>query len=423
MQTALLVGSIKLKLTSRRVFHSNKKVTMKKLSNKTTGAARCVLPGVAAEAPKSTALPVNTSPPDEWALPAIRGVQARREYFVVLVKLNELPRLLAPIDAKVPPELRAQRGLNKARVPRIAEYILGNPNDYTFSSLVGAVDGLPRFEPTVEKSRAGMLYIPRSMTIALLDGQHRRAAIEHAVREDNAKKKGSTGIGDETISVVLFIDNGLEKSQQKFADLNRFGVRPNGSLSLLYDHRDELANLVKAVVHEVPLFAKLTDGEKTSIAGGSGKLFALNAVHEATRALLRGSNYNREESKKLAIVFWSETARAMRDWQAVAEGKIKAAELREKYVHAHAVALEAIGRVGNALLRERPEGWKKDLAGFATLDWARSNPLWVGRTLINGRVSKTAASVVLTANVLKKHLGLELGVEDRRVEGVYQARV
>lgn len=29
------------------------------------------------------------------------------------------------------------------RVPRIAEYILGNPNDYTFSSLVGAVDGLP----------------------------------------------------------------------------------------------------------------------------------------------------------------------------------------------------------------------------------------------------------------------------------------
>ena len=192
---------------------------MKKPSNKTTGAPRRVLPGAAAEAPKSTALPVNTSPPDEWAIPAIRGVQARHEYFVVLVKLSELPRLLAPIDAKAPPELRAQRGLNKARVPRIAEYILGNPNDYTFSSLVGAVDGLPRFEPAVEKSRAGMLYIPRAMTVALLDGQHRRAAIEHAVREDNAKKKGSTGIGDETISVVLFIDNGLEKSQQKFDDL------------------------------------------------------------------------------------------------------------------------------------------------------------------------------------------------------------
>ncbi len=188
-------------------------------------------------------------------------------------------------------------------------------------------------------------------------------------RNDNAKKKGSTGIGDESISVVLFVDGGLEKSQQKFADLNRFGVRPNGSLSLLYDQRDEFATLAKAVVHEVPLFAKLTDGEKTSIAGGSSKLFALSAVHEATRALLRGSSYNREESKKLAVSFWSEVARVMPDWQAAADGKIRAAELREKYVHAHALALEAIGRAGNALLRERPETWKKDLAVLAALDW------------------------------------------------------
>jgi DNA sulfur modification protein DndB len=354
--------------------------------------------------------------PASWALPAIRGVQAQHEYYVVLVRLRELSHLLAPIDAKLPPELRAQRVLNKARVPRIAEYILGNPTGYTFSSLVGAVDGLPRFEPAAERSRMGTLYIPRTMTVALLDGQHRRAAIEQAVREDNAKKKGSTGLGDETISIVLFVDGGLEKSQQKFADLNRFGVRPNGSLALLYDHRDELANLAKAVVREVPLFAKLTDGEKTSIAGGSGKLFALNAVHDATRALLRGANYNREESKKVAVSFWSKTAGAMRDWQAVAEGKIKASELREKYIHAHAVALEAFGRAGNALLRERPETWKTDLAALATIDWSRTSPIWQGRALVNGRVSKTATSVVLTSNVLKKHLGLELGVEDRRYE-------
>jgi hypothetical protein len=32
--------------------------------------------------------------------------------------------------------------------------------------------------------------------------------------------------------------------------------------------------------------------------------------------------------------------------QAVAGGKIRAAELREKYIHAHAVAREAIGRLG-----------------------------------------------------------------------------
>ncbi|HTN92586.1 MAG TPA: DNA sulfur modification protein DndB, partial [Sorangium sp.] len=129
-----------------------------------------------------------------------------------------------------------------------------------------------------------------------------------------------------------------------------------------------------------------------------------------------------EESKRLAVSFWSEMAGVMRDWQAVAEGTIRASELREKYVHAHAVALEAIGRAGNALVRERPGGWRNDLASLATLDWSRTNPHWAGRALTNGRVSKTASSVVLTANVLKRHLGLELGVEDLRVERLHEGQ-
>ena len=64
----------------------------------------------------------------------------------------------------------------------------------------------------------------------------------------------------------------------------------------------------------------------------------------------------------------------MRGLQAVAEGKLKASELRENKVHAHAVALEAIGRAGNALLRERSETWKKDLAGLTSVDWSRTTP-------------------------------------------------
>ena len=389
----------------------------------TSGAVGRDAPTPATTEPGKVAHTLGQSPLcDDWALPAIRGVQAGHEYYVVMMRLRDLHRLLAPIDAKMPPELRAQRMLNKARVPKIASYILGNPRDYTFSSLVGAVDGLPRFEPAAEKSRMGTLYIPRTMTIALLDGQHRRAAIEQAVREDNAKKKGSTGLGDETIAVVLFVDGGLEKSQQKFADLNRFGVRPNGSLALLYDHRDELATLAKAVVQEVPLFAKLTDGEKTSIAGGSSKLFALRAVHEATRALLGGSSCSREEAKKIAVAFWSEVTAVMPGWQAVADGKMRAAELREKYIHAHAVALEAIGRTGSALLRERPDRWKKDWAVLTSLDWSRTGPIWAGRALVNGRVSKTATSVMLTANMLKMHLGIELGPEERRLEELWKAR-
>jgi DNA sulfur modification protein DndB len=260
------------------------------------------------------------------------------------------------------------------------------------------------------------------MKIALLDGQHRQAAITQAVREDDAKRHKSTGVGEETISIVLFIDFGLEKCQQKFADLNRFAVRPNGSLALLYDHRGELPVLAKTIVREVPLFARLTDCEKTSITGGSNKLFALRAIHEATRALLGGEDHPGEEAKKIAVAFWSEAATVMPGWQAVADEKTRAAELREKYIHAHAVALEALGRVGHVLLRERPDIWKKDLGSLATVDWSRTSPVWSGRALIHGRVSMTAFSVILTANVLKKHLGLELSPEDLRVERLLEGQ-
>lgn len=61
----------------------------------------------------------------------------------------------------------------------------------------------------------GLLRFPRAMTITVLDSQHRSAAIETAVREDNARKKGGS-LGDESIVVILFIYDALWKTQQKF---------------------------------------------------------------------------------------------------------------------------------------------------------------------------------------------------------------
>ncbi|MGO7563783.1 MULTISPECIES: DNA sulfur modification protein DndB [Rhizobium] len=48
--------------------------------------------------------------------------------------------------------------------------------------------------------------------------------------------------------MVLFVDRGLRRAQQMFADLNIHAVRPNSSIKLLYDHRDDLAGLTREVV-------------------------------------------------------------------------------------------------------------------------------------------------------------------------------
>lgn len=64
---------------------------MKNPSSKTTGAAMRAPPVTGTGASKSSGLPMNGPPPDDWALPAIRGVQARHAYYVVLVRRHELP--------------------------------------------------------------------------------------------------------------------------------------------------------------------------------------------------------------------------------------------------------------------------------------------------------------------------------------------
>jgi DNA sulfur modification protein DndB len=43
----------------------------------------------------------------EWAFPAIRGIQAGGEYYAVMVRLKEVASFFAPVDNKVPPELRS----------------------------------------------------------------------------------------------------------------------------------------------------------------------------------------------------------------------------------------------------------------------------------------------------------------------------
>ena len=70
-----------------------------------------------------------------YNFPAVRGIQAGREYYVSMVPLKLLPRLFPSDDEIVPPECRAQRRINESRIPEIKKYILDNRTNYVFSAL------------------------------------------------------------------------------------------------------------------------------------------------------------------------------------------------------------------------------------------------------------------------------------------------
>jgi len=357
------------------------------------------------------------APNFEYVFPSIRGIQAGREYYVSMCPLRLIPKIFLFDEEELVPELRAQRVLNKNRVPEMAQYMVSNRTNYVFSALTASIDGKVRFIPSEgkeAKNPMGLLHVPMDSRFIINDGQHRRAAIEAALKEEPK-------MGDETIAVVFFIDLGLENAQQMFADLNRHAIRPSTSIGVLYDHRDENAKLVKLVVLRSRIFSEMVEMERSTLSPRSRKLFTLSAIYSATTSLISQLEHEDADNfAQLIIEFWEEVAKHIPEWQLVLKSKISAGEVRRDFIHSHGIALQAIGRAGNALLRARRKQWKTSLKKLNTIDWGRNNAsLWEGRAIIGGRVSKSSQNLTLTTNVVKQALGLSLSPEEQRAEAAF----
>jgi len=347
-----------------------------------------------------------------YVFTAIKGKQAGRDYFIAMCPLKLVPKIFLFDEAELRPEIRAQRLLNKARIPEIGEYLAENPKDYVLSSITASIDGEVEFIPFKSESNAqndaGRLIVPMTARFLINDGQHRRAGIEEALRL-------SPELGEEAISVVFFLDVGLKRSQQMFADLNRHAVRPTFSIGVLYDHRDPLSRLAREVAERVSVFRDMVEKEKTSISNRSTKLFTLSGIYQANKALLgkrEGDDYS-EKELQLVCDFWEAVAATIPEWQLAQYRKITASSLREDRIHAHGLALHALALAGADLIRLYPADWKAKMKRLSKIDWSRSNTrLWEGVALVDGRVSKAQTNVRKTANLLRQAVGVPIDNAD-----------
>ena len=349
------------------------------------------------------------------SFPALRGTQAGSEFYIAMCPMKLLTKIFVFDDEEVPPELRAQRTLNRHRIPEIARYLVDNRDSYVVSALTASVDTSVTFKADGEgvgSRTIGTLQIPMDARLLINDGQHRRAAVEEAIRE-------CPELRDDHVPVIFFVDKGLERSQQMFADLNKHAIRPSDSLSTLYDQRDPGSELARYVAMTVGGFKGMTEMEKSSISNRSTKLFTLSGIKHANRALLRKGRRDEisQEEQRFAAAFWSEVVSNMPDWIQAKQRKVASSDLRQNYVHAHGVALSAIGTAGADLVASHPKAWQQKLKKLRTLDWSRSNDgVWEGRAMVHGRISKARTNVRLTANLLKMHMGLELNADEEELE-------
>lgn len=343
-----------------------------------------------------------------YNFPAVKGIQAGREYYISMVPLKLLSRLFPAEEEIVLPEYRAQRRINEARIPEIKQYILDNRDSYVFSALSASIDGDFEFVAQ-EGSDVGTLIVDMESVFLINDGQHRKAAIEAAMKED-------ASLENETISLVFFEDAGLARSQQMFTDLNKHAVRASNSLATLYDARDEIAVATKGIIEAIPFFRRFTDKERDILGKNSSNLFTLNMMYKANQKILHSDRCSADDERFL-LSFWSLVADNVVEWQEVLDKTLTKKALRENYIVALAITISAFGKLGRFFYDDRQFDMNQYLVQLKKIDWLRSNRDWGGRTIReNGKVLNSEEAISLTCSKIKMLIGLPLSKDEQQRE-------
>lgn len=324
---------------------------------------------------------------------AVEGIQAGKKYYIAMIPLKLISKILSTDTDDVLPEYRAQRRINELRIPEIKDYILKNRENYVFSALSASIDGDFSFD--VISGKVGVLEIDMSATLLINDGQHRKAAIVQALEEDPT-------LGEETISVVFFEDGGLKKSQQMFTDLNKHAVKTSNSLATLYDSRDNLAVFTKNMINEIDFLKKYTDKERDILGKNSSKLFTLNTIYKANQKIFLSKDL--EESDYLFLVdYWKNVVKNINEWNELVNKDITKKDLRENYVITLSIVIIAFGKLGRFFYENQHINFEEILSNLKYIDWSRSNEQWKG-TIIrdNGKVINSEETINLTCNLIKQ---------------------
>jgi DNA sulfur modification protein DndB len=340
----------------------------------------------------------------------------KRDFYVAIMKLALVPKLFKFRDwAELPPEQRAQRVLQKNRIPEMTDYILKNEDGYLFSSLTASFNCEPVFKPVLGQTDLGVLQMPFEADLVINDGQHRRAAIEEALKENPT-------LGQESISVVLFPWEDMDRVQQMFSDLNRTARTTSKSLNILYNHRDLMSQVALKVAEGLPVFKNFVDKDRISLPLRSPRLFTLGAIYDGTLALLESvAEDDYQQKVAQALEFWEAVAANMPEWGRVESLGLKPVELRQEYINSHAVVLWALGAMGRTLITMHPQDWANKLSSLKDIDWRRTNREWQGVAMSGSDVVNRRQSRMDTASFLKRKLGLPLTpAEERSLRGADQ---
>jgi len=358
---------------------------------------------------------VDTRSEITYTFPAVRGIQAGKEFYTAQIPYKYLVKLFVfDCEDTVPPELRAQRNLNPSRAKKIGQYMLDNPDSYVLPAITASISAEMKFESHAvpgSADRLGLLHIPMDAVFLINDGQHRENGIFFAIQENPNLK-------DETICVTIYFDCGLQRSKQMFADINSNQVKPSGSINALYNSRCPFNNFIQDLLTRMPLIKSKIEMETSSVGKKSMKLWSLIGFSKFITQLtgLTANSYNdiiesddKRDQLMCLIEQFMDSLHSIPNWKGMIEGNLSAFDVRESMVISHAVFLEALGIMGRILLQMPSDtiAWKR-LDKLKNVDPNKSSAMWDNRCVVLGRMQKTSDGVRGTAVRLVELTGLTL---------------
>ena len=345
----------------------------------------------------------------KYQFPAVKGKQAGQDYYICMVPLFLLNKIFISDTNDVSAEHRAQRRLNEARIPEICEYILNNRKSYVFSALAASVDGTMVFVPSQANVNTGLLEIDMNASFLINDGQHRKAAIQAAITEDETLK-------EETIAIVFYKDQGLQRSQQMFTDLNKHAVTTSKSLNTLYESKDPIALITKNVVNAIPFLRKYTDKERDNLSKYSSNLFTLNTFYTVNKRVFK--LISSQEAESFIYSFWHNVVKNMREWNEMDNGELSKKSLREDYIITQGLIILAFGRLCEFYYKNPSINMEESLLGLRKIDWLRNNEsCWMERAIkSNGKINRNEQGIFLTYIQIKRLLFLPISEEEYKKE-------
>ncbi|WP_338366364.1 DNA sulfur modification protein DndB [uncultured Pseudoalteromonas sp.] len=344
------------------------------------------------------------------SFPAIRGIQAEKEYYTVMCPLKRLKRIFTFDETNLLPEDRAQRSLNPNRIPQISNYIRSNRDDYTFSSLTACISGECSFVPTEEDGpgrNIGTLLVDEDAEFYITDGQHRTAAIKDALEKDPT-------LENEHISVVFYIGKTLQQRQKIFRDLNLFPVKTGKSYGVLFGNSPQ-EQLTNAVAKQCGFFNGVISFEDGNLGPRSSKLFKHSSLHAANMELFPNvTEDNLQTCIKKAVEYWDCVAANLNTWTLAKNHEMPAND-RKEYVNFSAIVLKCLGMIGHELLAQK--SYKQTLKKLKKIDWRRTNKSnWEGRCISQGRMMHNNSAALLTIATIKTQLNIALSLKEQAEE-------